>query len=305
MYYVGGMLCDPNYLEHHGIRGQKWGVQNGPPYPLKPGQHSKKERDANTKLDKRVKTEKVGRIKSSGLLDDPEVKAVAAVGAVYAGSLLLSAIMNRPAKKLGEIDPGTGLHKKTREYTVEEDLKAINPKYNAFDPGTTNNCTCCTAAYDLRRRGYDVEAQKTSTPHDIYETSSWYKDYIEHTGFYQLDPKVAKQAIDIYDTIEDKIKKMPKGSRGELTVHFPKPGSKLDITNPDTIGFGHSMIFENENGSARIMDGQINTVYSQKLFTDLIVQNRSDWPALGFMFTLTRLDNLEPKWEALRRTAVR
>lgn len=25
------------YLVHHGIKGQKWGVQNGPPYPLKPG----------------------------------------------------------------------------------------------------------------------------------------------------------------------------------------------------------------------------------------------------------------------------
>lgn len=24
-----------NYLSHHGIQGQKWGKQNGPPYPLK------------------------------------------------------------------------------------------------------------------------------------------------------------------------------------------------------------------------------------------------------------------------------
>lgn len=24
-----------NYLMHHGIQGQKWGVRNGPPYPLK------------------------------------------------------------------------------------------------------------------------------------------------------------------------------------------------------------------------------------------------------------------------------
>lgn len=24
-----------DYLEHHGILGQKWGVRNGPPYPLK------------------------------------------------------------------------------------------------------------------------------------------------------------------------------------------------------------------------------------------------------------------------------
>lgn len=27
MYYVGSMAYDPNYLEHHGIKGQKWGVR--------------------------------------------------------------------------------------------------------------------------------------------------------------------------------------------------------------------------------------------------------------------------------------
>lgn len=30
-------------LSHHGIEGQKWGVRNGPPYPLGSGQHSKAE----------------------------------------------------------------------------------------------------------------------------------------------------------------------------------------------------------------------------------------------------------------------
>lgn len=24
-----------DYLEHYGIRGQKWGIKHGPPYPLK------------------------------------------------------------------------------------------------------------------------------------------------------------------------------------------------------------------------------------------------------------------------------
>ena len=25
-----------NYISHHGIKGQKWGKRNGPPYPLDP-----------------------------------------------------------------------------------------------------------------------------------------------------------------------------------------------------------------------------------------------------------------------------
>lgn len=32
------------YLSHHGIKGQKWGHRNGPPYPLKPEAHSKAEK---------------------------------------------------------------------------------------------------------------------------------------------------------------------------------------------------------------------------------------------------------------------
>ena len=34
MYYIGTLAFDPNYLEHHGVKGQKWGIKNGPPYPL-------------------------------------------------------------------------------------------------------------------------------------------------------------------------------------------------------------------------------------------------------------------------------
>lgn len=39
-------------LEHHGIDGQKWGVRNGPPYPLAAGDHSAAEKRAMRKSSK-------------------------------------------------------------------------------------------------------------------------------------------------------------------------------------------------------------------------------------------------------------
>ena len=40
LYTIKGFKI--NSLEHHGIKGKKWGIRNGPPYPLDPeGQYMK------------------------------------------------------------------------------------------------------------------------------------------------------------------------------------------------------------------------------------------------------------------------
>lgn len=46
MYYIGSIQCDPDFLEHHGILGMKWGQRNGPPYPLTSSDHSAAEKKA-------------------------------------------------------------------------------------------------------------------------------------------------------------------------------------------------------------------------------------------------------------------
>jgi len=46
--YVIVRTSPSGVLVHHGIKGQKWGVQNGPPYPLDESDLSSAERKANT-----------------------------------------------------------------------------------------------------------------------------------------------------------------------------------------------------------------------------------------------------------------
>lgn len=63
-----------NYLEHHGIEGQKWGVENGPPYPLNKSKYSRSEKKA---LNKRVKEAKKSRKNANRykiLMNDKELE---------------------------------------------------------------------------------------------------------------------------------------------------------------------------------------------------------------------------------------
>lgn len=50
-------------LKHHGIEGQKWGVQNGPPYPLDPEDHSAAEKKAGAGEHKKTFKEKMAERK--------------------------------------------------------------------------------------------------------------------------------------------------------------------------------------------------------------------------------------------------
>lgn len=67
------------HLQHHGIKGQKWGVRNGPPYPLDQKNKSRIERvmDNNKKIGD-ISSKPDGRAKKG--LTDKQKKALAIIG---------------------------------------------------------------------------------------------------------------------------------------------------------------------------------------------------------------------------------
>lgn len=46
-FFKHSIVSEDDHLEHHGILGQKWGKQNGPPYPLGRDEHSAEEKKLN------------------------------------------------------------------------------------------------------------------------------------------------------------------------------------------------------------------------------------------------------------------
>ena len=72
-----GRLRRGNFLKHHGIKGQEWGVRHGPPYPLQPGQfRSNKKRSSRNITSKERAAEAIDRLlnRENGLrrLKNPE-----------------------------------------------------------------------------------------------------------------------------------------------------------------------------------------------------------------------------------------
>lgn len=159
-----------------------------------------------------------------------------------------------------------GLKRKEDELTHDEDQELVNPNYDPYDSEYSLNCAYCTAAYDLRKRGYDVEANpyKSGTNNDMYEISSWYKDTTVRDWEYAKNTKQADKVLN----------KMPDNSYGQFCMFW-------------SMGGGHSVVWSRENGETVIRDCQSNTKYTY----DEWVKNYGSYVT---DITILRTDNRKP-----------
>lgn len=165
------------------------------------------------------------------------------------------------------------LRRKTIDTNPNEDMAACNPKYSKGGV-YKNNCISCALAYDLRRRGYDVESMPIDT------TSATNGSLPVQLGFYK------DEKLEIFEVPEDpdvamkqftnRILKYGDGSRGMLRIRWKN-------------GDGHAVVWEIDDSSVIIKDPQNNTM------VDL-----SDYVSRAKMFYYFRTDNLELTNKAFR-----
>lgn len=275
-------------LYHQGIKGQKWGVrryQNSDRTWTEEGKlrygrpNTYKRRKAE--YDERHKKKYAGSIASLIDMqrawknkDDPHAKKgnkaeivetaliglIPGVGTGYAAYRVGQSIHSKHiTKKYDEereanpIDKKTGFHVKQEDMDELEDAKRVNPEYGNFNTNTKSNCMLCTSAYELRRRGYDVRAEKAGIGYQDTDLKKWFPGVkIDHmdvqpnlfTG--NLSKANARKVI---SQIENN---QPDGARGNLMVYFD---------NAYMTG-GHSMAYEIKNGKMEIVDAQIGKVYT-------------------------------------------
>ena len=158
------------------------------------------------------------------------------------------------------------LKRKIGIMTPNEDMTACNPKYSKGGV-YKNNCISCALAYDMRRRGYDVEAMSIDT------TSATNGSLPVQLGFYKGEKlevfEVPSDDEAAMKRFSDRILKYGDGSRGLLRIRWKN-------------GDGHAAIWEVSGDTVVIRDPQNNTV------VDL-----SDYLHRAKTFYYFRTDNLE------------
>lgn len=208
---------------------------------------------------------------------------------------------------LGEKDP------EISKTAVETNQKTTNPFYK-WDSIYKINCAYCSMAFNLRLRGYSVEAMpaiyggltteeevkcftniytgespKVNNSEDIFfpfsedkkERSKILKKYnIGDDYFGLLTYKRSKEErIGISKYISDSCKSFGEGSSGTFNVNW--------IT-----GGGHSMAWVVENGEFKVIDSQTGDIYTEENLADLL--------EYVTMFNFIRLDDCEPNANILK-----
>ena len=130
----------------------------------------------------------------------------------------------------------------TGKHSVRFDSESVNPNFSTFQFEYTNNCQRCSVAYELRQRGYDVEAMPSynggvgagSQIKSIFSTAQEFS-----TDSYGHDATV------------EMIKQMEEWGSGSRAI--------LVINRAD--GSGHAYNMQNVNGVVSFVDSQCGSVW--------------------------------------------
>lgn len=305
------------YLQHYGILGMKWGVRR---FQNKDGTltaRGKRRYDSDpSNDDEPSKTSEKKRFQLT-----EKQKTWIKRGALAAGVLLAAyglyklnqvnvtkqakidkmideaeyKISNKRDWKRLDFDEALGLVKKEKGHTwsPEDDLRAINEGMYHWKKGAQNNCTFCTTAYELRRRGYDVKANFTEHGRTVSHIKDFFKNAVVETddsvvwaldsmkfppGFSTEARRSAKRTRYI-DMVSEKLAEYGDGARGNLIGCY-------------SMGGGHSIIWEVKNGKTIFRDAQTGSTYKNaKEALQFFVPGKTEF---------FRTDNLEINRDTIR-----
>lgn len=173
--------------------------------------------------------------------------------------------------QISEQNPSSllNLKRKLKLMSMDDDMLRVNP-YLKDDRTFTINCAYCSAAYDLRRRGFDVEADDyhndatlDASINSIFEIYSWWT-HKNAIPFFKNNELKQKQLDKLYpgyrfisasnyscSDIENEILSQGENARGLISLMW-------------TFGGSHSLIYEVKNHKVLLRDCQHSKIKSLK-----------------------------------------
>ena len=142
--------------------------------------------------------------------------------------------------------------KKGNPMTIEEARKGANPKY-APRTGYSINCQRCVQTYELRRRGYNVEAKPKPRSNNL---AWWGSEIFEDYGRSIISAKRAFTLRQTETQVKDELANAPDGARYAIYIAWRGYAS------------AHVFIAEKENGVVHYLDPQNNTPDAENYFKD-------------------------------------
>lgn len=287
-------------LSHHGVKGQEWGVRNGPPYPL--GSAGKKRNRVNAKYKKERSI-----LESKKSTQEQKNKVSAGLGQMSGENRYITTYYHIPSdeghtakKKIGDViekmqdkifDDDTitkyvngknGEELRTYDnhaYVSNFDLMLVNGEHRTvrdtgfsnvtvLETGYNQNCLKCSAALELRRRGMNVIAGGSDGGgNGTSALSYWFNNAVTY-----------KESS---STVNERLSKFGRRASAEINFSYPNSAG------------GHSLYVQNDQSNNPVFyDGQ--TGYSFNSLGAVYSHYGFDRSA---KVNITRLDNATPNFK--------
>lgn len=288
------ILASKDELYHYGVKGMRWGIRKKyDPHPRKKSSKQKRHiRKEKSLTDKQKKYIKIGAAAATTAL------------AVYGGYKLyksgnLDGIIDKGKNILGKdksgkqivdeyVSFGNGIEIKrmNKNLPIEEDIKLINPKFSIFNKNYNMNCGNCTIGFELRRRGFDVEALGNSEGMKISHLGEFFSG-LKSNSFIQMN-------------VDDKIlRAKPSTERGKAIKQLMSSNisKQYDGNARGTLFFPHTMgshwiNWVKEGNEVKFYDGQNPKI---DLVNDLFAHYKYNPNLFEGGLTSVRLDDLDIK----------
>lgn len=137
------------------------------------------------------------------------------------------------------------------ERTIDKCVVATNPNFSTEDMRYSQNCQRCVAAYEARRRGFDVQASEALVEQqdrlrNIYDEQGWANVF--ENGLSSFERPAGVTDIQVRESIKNRMSEYGDGARAIVSIIWKKPGSG-----------GHVFIVEQVKGQTRFIDPQVGS----------------------------------------------